>query len=253
MRKVLVASKQVVSGNNTIIFDNQIPAKTYAIELKSAQINKMTIISYAINNVDIGGASFEISNEKILNSLDTFGISRGMIIGTKYNEYYTYTKPIMLRLNLNYTPTASDPTSTALDLYAYVIDESKPLPYLILTKRETFSLAGSNPTFQLKGILNRRLSFTGSIKSFIIRNTKNLWYGTGNEDVILDFTENSLDRITELQLLVNNDNATQLTIISRIPYIPPDIEQPIQPIPPIIPIQPVQPIIPNIPNPANPL
>jgi hypothetical protein len=245
MRKVLVASKQVVSGNNTIIFDNQIPAKTYAIELKSPQISKMTIISYAINNVDIGGASFDVENEKILNSLDDFQIRKGMIIGTKYNEYYTYTKPILLRLNLNYNPSSSDPSSTALDLYAYIIDEAKPLHYLILTKKETFSLAGSNPTFQLKGILNRKLAFTGSIKSFIIRNTKNLWYGTGNEDIILDFTENSLDRITELQLLVNNDNATQLTITSRIPYVPPDIE-PIQ-------IQPIQPIIPNIPNPANPL
>jgi len=245
MRKVLVASKQVVSGNNTIIFDNQIPAKTYAIELKSAQINKMTIISYAINNVDIGGASFNINAEKILHTLDDFGIEKGMIIGTKYNEYYTYTKPIMLRLNLNYNPSADDPSSTAMDLYAYVIDEAKPLPYLILTKRETFSLAGSNPTFQLKGILNRRLTFTGSIKSFIIRNTKNLWYGTGNEDVILDFTENSLDRITELQLLVNNDNATQLTITSRIPYVPPDIEQLSQP---PIQIQPISPVLPpNIP------
>jgi len=245
MRKVLVASKQVVSGNNTIIFDNQIPAKTYAIELKSALINKMTIISYAINNVDVGGASFQVSSEKILNTLDDFGITYGMIIGTKYNEYYAYTKPIMLRVNLNYSPEDGDPSSTAIDLYAYVIDEAKPLPYLIITKRETFSLAGSNPTFQLKGILNRRLFFTGSIKSFIIRNTQNLWYGTGNEDVILDFTENNLDRITELQLLVNNDNATQLTITSRIPYVPPDVE-PIQ-------IQPIQPIIPHIPNPANPL
>jgi hypothetical protein len=243
MRKVLVASKQVVAGNNTIIFDNQIPPKAYAIELRCPLLNKINIISYAINNVDVGGASFDVENEKILNTLDTFGIVKGMIIGTKYNEYYAYTKPITLRLNLNYAPAAGDPQTTALDLYAYVIDEAKPLPYLILTKRETFALSGSNPTFQLKGILNRRLSFVGPIKSFIIRNTQNLWYGTGNEDVILDFTENNLDRITELQLLVNNDGATQLIITSRIPYVPPDIE----------PIAPIFPPIPHIPDPANPL
>ncbi|MFH8039011.1 MAG: hypothetical protein QXJ14_03300 [Candidatus Aenigmatarchaeota archaeon] len=237
-----MASKQVVSGNNTIIFDNQIPQKTYAIELKCPVFNRINIISYAVNNVDIGGASFDVGSEKILDTLDDFGITKGMIIGTKYNEYYAYTKPITLRLNLNYTPNAGDPSTTALDLYAYVIDEAKPLPYLILTKRETFSLAGSNPTFQLKGILNRRLAFVGSIKSFIVRNTQNLWYGTGNEDVILDFTENNLDRITELQLLVNNDTATQLTIISRIPYVPPDIS-----------IQPIVPPVPHIPDPANPL
>lgn len=246
MRKILVASKQVVAGNNTIIFDNQIPPKTYAIELKCNLFERITIISYAINNVDIGGASFEITKERILNTLDNFGIVRGMIIGTKYNEYYAYTKPITLRLNLNYAPASEEPSSTALDLYAYVIDEAKPLPYLILTKKETFSLTGSNPTFQLKGVLNRKLEFDGVIKSFIIRGAQqNLWYGTGNDNVILDFTENNLDRITELQLLVNNDNAVQLIITSRIPYVPPDIE-------PFVPIVPIPPI-PRSPDPTNPL
>ena len=239
MRRILVSSKQVVQGTNTIIFDNFVPAKTYLIEFRSPNMSDLSFISYAINNIDIGGADFDIVNERVLPTLINFEVERGMIIGTYYGEFYTYPRSFTIRVNV----VKSNTGSTNLDLYAIVIEEAKNLPYLILTKRETFSISGSNPTLQLKGLLNRKLIFNGNIKSFIVRNSeKNLWFDTGNSNVILDYSENVLDRVSELQLLVNNDTASSITITSRIPYIPP--AEPIQPIQPIQPMQPINPDIP---------